>query len=166
MRHYSARFLGRLLPQASEPDLGGLSLAASAEWNPVRSHAVDIGPQASRLVVGFRATSENSVIQSIKLRSRVESVQSRRRRPRRGRRRDLTADRHRHGGIAPVRPEHARGFPEKTLYGADVAAALDKLRADPAVAFADVDERRYPHALARTILCSCRRRPPAVSGTC
>ncbi len=26
-------------------------------------------------------------------------------------------------------------------------AALDKLRADPAVAFADVDERRYPHAL-------------------
>jgi serine protease len=38
-------------------------------------------------------------------------------------------------------------FLEKTLYGADVAAALDKLRADPAVAFAEVDERRYAQAL-------------------
>ena len=38
-------------------------------------------------------------------------------------------------------------FLEKTLYGADVATTLDKLRADPAVAFADVDARRYPHAL-------------------
>jgi serine protease len=34
----------------------------------------------------------------------------------------------------------------KILYGADVAAALAALRADPAVAFAEVDQRRYPHA--------------------
>jgi serine protease len=38
-------------------------------------------------------------------------------------------------------------FLAKTLYGADVAATLDKLRSDPAVAFAEIDERRYPHAV-------------------
>ncbi len=39
-------------------------------------------------------------------------------------------------------------FLPKTLYGADVDAALAQLRADPEVAFADVDARRY--ALAGT----------------
>jgi len=38
-------------------------------------------------------------------------------------------------------------FLREALYGMDVAAALEKLRADPSVAFADVDERRYPHVL-------------------
>ena len=37
-------------------------------------------------------------------------------------------------------------FLPKTLYGAEVAAALDKLRADRQVKFADVDRRRYPLA--------------------
>ena len=36
---------------------------------------------------------------------------------------------------------------EKTLYGSDVDAALTALRADPAVRFAEVDERRYPQEL-------------------
>ena len=35
----------------------------------------------------------------------------------------------------------------KTLYGADVDAALSSLRADPAVKFADADQRRYPHGM-------------------
>src|SRR5258708_31780612 len=35
----------------------------------------------------------------------------------------------------------------QTLSGAEVDAALEKLRADASVAFADVDERRYPHTL-------------------
>jgi serine protease len=38
-------------------------------------------------------------------------------------------------------------FLQKTLFGADLDAALKQLRADPSVAFADVDEWRYPHAL-------------------
>jgi serine protease len=38
-------------------------------------------------------------------------------------------------------------FLQKTLYGAAVHAALKKLRADPSVEFADVDQRRYPHAV-------------------
>src|SRR6266403_4813370 len=38
-------------------------------------------------------------------------------------------------------------FFQKTLYGADVNAALKKLRHDPAVEFAEVDQRRYAHAV-------------------
>jgi serine protease len=38
-------------------------------------------------------------------------------------------------------------FLQKTLYGADVNAVLDKLRTDPAVQFADVDQRRYAHSV-------------------
>jgi serine protease len=36
---------------------------------------------------------------------------------------------------------------QQTLYGADVESALSALRADPAVEFADIDERRYPASL-------------------
>ena len=60
-------------------------------------------------------------------------------------------------------------FLQKTLYGADVEAALAKLRADPAVQFADVDQRRYPHSRdARSIPCSADPRRAvrrAASGT-
>jgi serine protease len=35
----------------------------------------------------------------------------------------------------------------QTLYGADVESALSALRADPAVEFADIDQRRYPMSL-------------------
>ena len=47
---------------------------AGAEWNPVRSPAVDIGPEASRLVVGFRATSANAVVKTLRVRRQVQSV--------------------------------------------------------------------------------------------
>ena len=122
--------------------------AAAAEWNPVRSHPVEIGPQASRVVVGFRSTPGNSIIKEIKSRAKTRAIQ-------------VTQAQTSHADVASllVRTSIAtRGsrqfapsmhvvFLDKTLYGADVAAMLDKLRADPAVAFAEVDERRYPHTL-------------------
>src|SRR5258708_2627885 len=49
--------------------------AAVPETNPVRTHNVQIGPQAGRLVVGFRATAGNSVIKTVKLHGRAQSVQ-------------------------------------------------------------------------------------------
>src|ERR1700683_4648933 len=48
--------------------------AEAPEWNPVRTHAVPIGPEASRLVVGFRATASNTVVKSINIRARAQSV--------------------------------------------------------------------------------------------
>jgi serine protease len=131
--------------------LGGLGLCAAAvagsEWNPVRSHPVEIGPQASRLVVGFRATTANSVTQTIRSRSkaqmRVTQAQTSGA--------DMAAVIQRNGIAAAssrqLTPSMHVVLLQKTLYGADVDAALKKLRADPNVAFADVDERRYPHAL-------------------
>jgi serine protease len=121
--------------------------AASQEWNPVRSHPVEIGPQASRLVVGFRATAANSIIEEIKSRRpqtiRVMQAQTSRA--------DLASLLQRTGiaatGSRQFSPSMHVVFLEKTLYGADVATVLDKLRADPAVAFADADERRYPHTM-------------------
>ena len=60
--------------------LGTVSLAvisaraAVPEWNPVRTHTVQPGPQAGRLVVGFRTTTGNAVVKTIKLRARAQSV--------------------------------------------------------------------------------------------
>jgi serine protease len=121
--------------------------AASQEWNPVRSHPVEIGPQASRLVVGFRATAGNSIVKEIKSRrpQAIHIVEAQTSRA------DVASLLQRTGvataGSRQFSPSTHVVFLEETLYGADVATVLDKLRADPAVAFADVDERRYPHAL-------------------
>ena len=52
----------------------GSAGAATSEWNPVRSHPVDIGPQANRLVVGFRATSGNTVTRAIRRSSKAQIV--------------------------------------------------------------------------------------------
>jgi len=123
------------------------SAAATAEWNPVRSHPVEIGPQASRLVVGFRATAGNSIVKQIKSR-RPQAIYVTQAQTSRA---DVAALLQRTDiatmGSRQFAPSMHVVFLEKTLYGADVAAVLDKLRADPAVAFADVDERRYAHAL-------------------
>jgi serine protease len=122
--------------------------AAAVEWNPVRSHPVEIGPQASRLVVGFRAVPGNSVTKAIRSRVKAQLVHVTQ---------ALTsqadvASLAQRTGITMARsrqfaPNMHVVFLRETLYGTDVAAALEKLRADPSVAFADVDERRYPHAL-------------------
>jgi serine protease len=146
MRHISP-----LIPLTALAGCLGLALgvasAASLEWNPVRSHPVEIGPQASRVVVGFRATPRNSIIKQIKSRTtqvnRIAEAQTSRA--------DVASLLQRTGIAVTSSRQFAPSmhvvFLEKTLYGPDVATALDKLRADPAVAFADVDERRYPHAL-------------------
>ncbi len=122
--------------------------AAIPESNPVRTHPVEIGPQAGRLVVGFRATAGNSVIKSIKFRARPQSitfVQAN------------TSDADVAGLVQRTRLAMLRSrqvtpsmhvlFLQKTLYGADVNKALKALRADPAVQFAEIDQRRYPHAV-------------------
>ena len=143
MRHLSSLLLLAASAGCLGFALGGVASAATSEWNPVRSHPVEIGPQASRLVVGFRATAGNSVIQEIKSRRpqaiRITQAQTSRA--------DVASLLQRTGiatlGSRQFAPSMHVVFLEKTLYGADVASALDKLRADPAVAFADVDERRY-----------------------
>jgi serine protease len=122
--------------------------AAAPEWNPVRTHGVQIGPQAHRLVVGFRATAANATVKSIKLRARTQSVKITQ---------AQTSDADAVGlaqrtGLAmamsrQITPSMHVLFLQQTLYGADVHAALKALRADPAVQFADVDQRRYAHAM-------------------
>jgi serine protease len=145
MRHIS---LLRLLASLAGWGLAlSVASAASQEWNPVHSHPVEIGPQASRLVVGFRATAGNSIIEEIKSR-RPQAIHVMQAQTSRA---DVAALLQRTGvattGSRQFSPSMHVVFLEKTLYGADVATVLDKLRADPAVAFADADERRYPHAL-------------------
>ena len=121
--------------------------AAVPEWNAVRTHSVQLGPEASRLVVGFRPTRGNAVVKAVQFRVRTQSiniVQAK------------TSDADVAGlalrtGLAMARSRQVTPsmhvlFLQKTLYGADVHALLKKLRADPSVQFADVDQRRYPHA--------------------
>src|SRR6266478_2795815 len=121
--------------------------AAVPEWNPVRSHGAQLGPEASRLVVGFRATESNSTVQAIRSRMRAQSIKIVQ---------ANTSDADVAGlaqrtGLAMARsrqmtPSMHVVFLQKTLYGADVKAALERLRSDPAVEFAEVDQRRYAHS--------------------
>jgi serine protease len=123
------------------------AMAPAAEWNPVLSHPVEIGPQASRLVVGFRATSGNAVTKAIRSRVKAQVVRITQAQTSVT---DVSTLTQRAGvavaGSRQLTPSMHVVFLQKTLYGADVDALLKQLRADPAVAFADVDERRYPHA--------------------
>jgi serine protease len=122
--------------------------AAAPEWNPVRAHPVQIGPEASRLLVGFRATASNSVVKAVQPRMRAQSIKIVQ---------AMTSDAdvavlaQRTGvGLARSRqmtPSMHVLFLKKTLYGADVNAVLKKLRTDPAVQFAEVDQRRYAHSV-------------------
>ena len=126
----------------------GPAPAAAPEWNAVRTHSVAIGPEANRLVLGFRPTAGNTVVKSIVLRGRTQSVKISQAK---------TSDADVAGlaqrtGVAlaksrQITPSMHVLFLQKTLYGADVSAVLKSLRADPAVQFADVDQRRYAHAL-------------------
>jgi serine protease len=128
--------------------LSGAAAAAPAEWNPLRGRNVQIGPQANRLIVGFRATVDNSRVTTINLRNhtlviRLVEAQT-----------DSTEVRSlsQRTGVAisssrQLTPSMHVLFLPSTLYGAEVGATLQQLRADPNVEFADVDERRYPHAV-------------------
>jgi serine protease len=122
--------------------------AGAPEWNPVRTHPVQLGPEASRLVVGFSATSGSTVVKTVKHGAQTQSVKIVQ---------AATSDADVAGlaqrtGLGVFRsrqmtPSMHVLYLQKTLYGADVNAALKKLRSDPAVQFADVDQRRYAHAV-------------------
>jgi serine protease len=136
--------------------LGGAALAAlilasasgaHSEYNPVATRPVSLGPEAGRLIVGFRATPDNTVVYTIHSQARGTTVTVSQARTDAG---DLAALAQRVGlSVAKSRQltssMHVIHL-QKTLYGADVDAALAALRADPAVKFAEVDRRRYPHA--------------------
>ncbi len=129
----------------------GQSLAAGPELNPVRRQPVAIGPEADRLLVGFRAAPGNAVIktQILRMGTRGAAVTQAQTRPV-----DLWALVQRVGldmaKSHQVTPSMHVIFLPKTLYGAEIAAALAKLRADPQVEFADIDQRRYPLATSVT----------------
>src|SRR5450631_700218 len=138
-----AGVLGLALGVALSP-----AMAAAPEWNPVRAYPVEIGPQASRLVVGFRATVGNSVTRAIRSRAKAQVMSITQAQTSEA---DVSSLSQR-TGVAVSRsrqltPSMHVVFLQKTLYGADVDTTLQQLRADPAVAFADVDKRRYPHAM-------------------
>jgi serine protease len=121
--------------------------AAVPELNAVRTHSVQLGPEASRLLVGFRATPGNAVVKAVRVRARqsITVVQA------------GTSDADVAGlalrtGLPMARsrqitPSMHVLYLQKTVYGADVHALLKKLRADPSIEFADVDQRRYAHAM-------------------
>lgn len=133
----------------------GTAQGASAEFNPVRAHAVSIGPEAHRLIVGFKANAANAantarqpqgVGQSEVSGSPQLPVQAKTTSA------DVTALTRRVGlNLGKSRQITSSMhvlFLNKTVYGADVETTLNQLRADPAVAFAVVDQRRFAHALA------------------
>jgi len=123
------------------------ALAAVPEWNPVRSRAVQIGPEASRLVVGFRATAGNTAVTAVRLRKQPQSVNIVQAQTSDADIADLAQRTGLEMALSrQMTPSMHVVFLQRTLFGADVDAVLKKLRTDPAVQFADVDQRRYPHA--------------------
>ena len=128
--------------------LSAFATAAPAEWNAVRVHAVEIGPQADRLIVGFKATAENSSTKTLLLRNRSHTVKVVEAQTNPAEVRNLAQ----RSGVAVVSSRQLTPsihvlFLPSMLYGAEVGATLQQLRADPKVEFAEVDQRRYPHAI-------------------
>ncbi len=125
--------------------MAGQSPAAAPEYNPVRTEPIAIGPEANRLIVGFRATASNTVAKTVRFSRRARSFTITQAQTTAA---DVVSLAQRVGlQLAKSRQftpsMHVLLLP-KTLYGADVLGLLDKLRADPAVQFAAVDGRRYP----------------------
>jgi serine protease len=122
--------------------------AGAPEWNPVRTHTVQLGPEASRLLVGFSATTGSTVVKTVKHGAQAQSVKIVQAATSDA---DVAGLARRTGlGLSRSRqmtPSMHVLYLQKTLYGTDVNAALKKLRSDPAVQFADVDQRRYAHSL-------------------
>jgi serine protease len=126
----------------------GIATAGPAEWNAIGGRTVEIGPQADRLVVGFKATAENSLTKSILLSNRTRAVRVVEAQTTSAEVRNLAQ----RAGVAlsasrQLTPSmHVLLLPA-TLYGAEVGATLQQLLADPNVEFAAVDQRRFPHAV-------------------
>ncbi len=121
--------------------------SAAAEYNPVRRPPISIGPEAGRLIVGFRALPGGAVVKTLpRPHVRGEGLTQAW---------TTAADALALARRARVAVAGSRQFTPsmhvlllpRTLYGADVEAALEKLRADPAVQFAEVDQIRYAHSM-------------------
>jgi serine protease len=124
--------------------LWGAATAAGTEFNPVR-RPVSIGPEANRIIVGFAVTAANAA--EFEIAARVKS-----------RARSLTEARTHGADVAALAlrtrlavarsrqltPDMHVLFLPHTLYGAAIVDALERLRRDPAVKFADIDQRRFP----------------------
>lgn len=126
----------------------GNALAGPQEWNPLRARPIQLGPQAERLIIGFKATAENSSATSVTVRNRSRPVQVIEAQTSEGDVRSLSL----RTGIAlpasrQISPSMHVVFLPSTLYGAELAATLQQLRADPNVEFAEADQRRYAHAV-------------------
>ncbi len=124
-----------------------VSAPAAPEYNPNPRRPIAIGPEARRLIIGFRVTPANivqtvhqglngQIIKSVQARTSVSDVAGLVQRV------HLSAA----GSRQVTSSMHVLYLPQ-TLYGADVESTLKALRADPAVEYADVDQRRYPHAV-------------------
>jgi serine protease len=128
------------------PWMAGGSPAAT-EYNPIQRSPIAIGPQANRLIVGFKATPDN-VIKTVvfHMQGRIRSVTQAHTTSA-----EAVALAQRAGVVVAksrqITPSMHVLYLPGTIYGADVQAALAKLRADPAVKFADVDQMRYPHSV-------------------
>jgi serine protease len=128
--------------------LGATVAATAAEYNPVSTYPVSIGPEMHRVIVGFRATANNSVVQTFKPHDRAQSVTIVRAQTSVADVSSLTS----RVGLSmkksrQLTPNMHVILLQQTLYGADVESALSALRADPSVEFADIDQRRYPMSL-------------------
>jgi serine protease len=118
------------------------------EYNPVRGRPLSFGPMARRLIVGFRIAAGGRVVKLASARLQARGVDSVQAATGPGDVADLAGRARLHMATSrQLTPSMHVLYLEKTLYGADVAAALDVLRADPSVKFAEVDQRRYPHAV-------------------
>ncbi|HVC02944.1 MAG TPA: S8 family serine peptidase [Steroidobacteraceae bacterium] len=127
--------------------VAGAPMVHAAQRNPVRVAPVAIGPEASRIIVGFKTNPANAMSTMIASRMQAQSVRLVQARTSAqdvaalAQRVDLAL-----AGSRQLTPSMHLLFLPQTLYGAQALAALAKLRADPAVAFAQVDRRRYPLA--------------------
>jgi serine protease len=130
--------LGALTTLTAQP-----AAAAGFESNAVRRTPISLGPEASRLLIGFKPAASGVVIKTtVRHRSRSYTVTQAQ---------TSAADVARlvqRIGLAIARsgqltPSMHVLYLPRTLYGADVLNALALLRADGAVAFAAVDGKRY-----------------------
>jgi serine protease len=120
---------------------------AAAEYNPIRRPPISIGPEAHRLIVAFRALPGGAVVKTVpRPHVRGEGLTQAW---------TAAADALALARRVQVPVAGSRQFTPsmhvlllpRTLYGADVEAALEKLRTDPAVQFAEVDQIRYAHSV-------------------
>jgi len=122
-----------------------LAPAMAGEYNPILRQPVSIGPEASRLIVGFKTTAGNAVTSTISSRLRTRKIRITQAQTTPA---DVASLAGRVGltitASRQLTPSMHVLFLPTTLYGGAVTTALAKLRADAAVKFADVDQLRYP----------------------